>query len=339
VIKIGIIGYGYWGPNLVRNFAEVCGAELCAVCDLSPAKVSAVARRYPSLHTTLDHRTLLGDPSLDAIAIATPVSSHFELAMQALRAGKHVFLEKPMTETSEQAYRLLEEAEARDLILMVDHTFLYTPAVQKMRELVSAGELGEIYYYDSIRINLGLFQHDVNVIWDLAVHDLAISDYLLGSTPSAVSANGACPIPQSPESIAYLSLFYANGMIAHINVNWLAPVKVRQTLIGGSRKMIVFDDLVPSEKVKVYDRGVTISDDPDAVRQLRVGYRAGDVWAPQLPTTEALFAEAAHFVSCIRTGDRPVTDGRMGARIMELLEAATASLRRRGEPVEVRCRA
>ena len=338
MLRIGVIGYGYWGPNLVRNFAEVGGAELRSVSDLRPEKLAAVARRYPGLHTSTDCRALLDDPNIDAVAIATPVHSHFELAMQALRAGKHVFVEKPMTETSEQASRLVEEAEKRGRVLMVDHTFVYTPAVQKIRELVAAGELGEIYYYDSIRVNLGLFQHDVNVIWDLAVHDLSIIDYVLGMFPSAVSANGATPIPQSPESIAYLSLFYPSGTIAHVNVNWLAPVKVRQMLIGGSRKMIVFDDLEPSEKIKIYDKGVTISDDPITIYQLRVGYRTGDMRAPQLATTEALLTEAEHFVACILTGSRPVTDGRMGARIVELLEAATASLRRRGQPVELKSR-
>ncbi len=335
MINIGIVGYGYWGPNLVRNFSEARGSQVRAVCDLRPENLAAMSRRYPAIKATRDFADLLRDPEIDAIAIATPVRTHFELALAALEAGKHVLLEKPMTETTQQAQRLVDLAKRRRLILMVDHTFIYTPAVRKIRQLVSAGELGDIYYYDSIRVNLGLFQHDVNVIWDLAVHDFSILEYVLGEHPVAISANGASPVARSPESIAYVSMFFDSGVIAHINVNWLAPVKVRQTLIGGSRKMIVVDELAPSEKIKVYDKGVTLTDDPDKIYQLRIGYRAGDMWAPQLATSEALLVEAEHFINCIEHNRVPDTDGAMGLRVVELLEAASKSMKLRGQPIEL----
>jgi predicted dehydrogenase len=336
MIRVAIVGYGYWGPNLVRNFAEAAGSRVDAVCDARPERLAAVAKRYPAVRTTSDFADILRDREIDAVAIATPVRAHYEMALAALEAGKHVLLEKPMTETADQAQRLIDLAERRRRTLMVDHTFVYTPTVRKLRELVASGQLGEVYYYDSLRVNLGLFQHDVNVIWDLAVHDFSILEYVLDQHPVAVSANGISAVPNQPESVAYISLFFAGGTIAHVNVNWLAPVKVRQTLIGGSRKMIVVDELAPSEKVRVYDKGVTLTDDPEKIYQLRIGYRSGDMWAPQLATTEALLVAAEHFVGCIASGRRPDTDGAMGLRIVELLEAATASLRRRGQPVEIK---
>jgi len=333
-VGIAVIGYGYWGPNLVRNFADSQDAAVVAVGDLSSTRLDVAARRYPGIRTTTNVRALLTDPSVDAVAIATPVRDHFELALAALRAGKHVLVEKPMTETSEQARRLIDEAARRRLVLMVDHTFVYTPAVQKIRDIVAAKTLGTIYYYDSIRVNLGLFQRDVNVIWDLAVHDFAIIDYALAERPLAVSANGASHVPESPENIAYITVFYESGMIGHINVNWLAPVKVRKTLIGGSEKMIVFDDLEPSEKLKIYDKGVTVRDDPERLKQMLIGYRAGDMWAPQIATREALSTEVEHFLGCIKSGAAPITDGNAGLRVVELLEATTRSMQRRGDPVE-----
>jgi predicted dehydrogenase len=336
VIGIGVIGYGYWGPNLVRNFAETDGARMRRVCDLSPERLAAVARRYPTVETSRDVGELLRDPEIDAVVIATPVRTHFDIALAALEAGKHVLLEKPMTETADQARRLIETAERRQRVLMVDHTFVYTPAVQKIRDLIASGEVGDIYYYDSLRVNLGLFQSDVNVIWDLAVHDFSILLYALGEKPIAISANAATPIPRSVESMAYISLFFKSGTIAHVNVNWLAPVKIRQTLIGGSRKMIVFDELAPSEKIKVYDKGVTMTDDPGTIHQLRIGYRSGDMWAPQLSNREALQAEAEHFVACVARGTPPLTGGQMGLTVVELLEAASKSTKLRGQPVELK---
>jgi predicted dehydrogenase len=333
MINIGVIGYGYWGPNLVRNFAETPGANIAAVADLDAAKLATVQRRYPAVPTTRDFRQLLMDPSIDAIAVATPVHTHFEFGLAALRAGKHVWMEKPMTETSAQAQQLVDEADRRGLTLLVDHTFVYTGAVCKMGEIIKGGELGRIYYYDSIRVNLGLFQRDVSVISDLAVHDFSILDYLLEEHPVAVSASGTNHFPGTPENLAYITLFYESGTIAHVNVSWLAPVKVRQVLVGGSKKMITYDDLEPSEKVKVYDKGVHFTDDPDKIAEMRVGYRTGDMWAPRLGVTEALRIEGEHFVECIERGRTPRTDGRLGMRVVQLVEAACRSMRRKGETV------
>ncbi len=335
MIKIGIIGYGYWGPNLVRNFAELSRAEVAAVSDLDPKKLETVKRRFPAVKTSTDFQDLLRDPAIDAIAIATPVSSHFELGMAALKAGKHVWLEKPMTETSLQARKLVDEADKRNLLLHVDHTFTYTGAVRKMGEIIKSGDLGRVYYYDSTRVNLGLFQRDVSVISDLAVHDFSILDYLLGEHPTAVSASGINHFPGTPENLAYITLFYASGTIAHVNVSWLAPVKVRNILVGGSKKMITYDDLEPSEKVKIYDKGVSFTDDPAKIHEMRVGYRTGDMWAPKLDAAEALRVEGEHFIDCIEQKKTSLTDGRLGMRVVELIEAATSSMRGRGETVYI----
>jgi predicted dehydrogenase len=333
MIKIGVIGYGYWGPNLVRNFLELPSATVAAVSDLDTRKLELVQRRYPTVRTTTDFQELLRDPELDAIAVATPVNTHFALGMAVLKAGKHLWLEKPMAETSLQARKLLDEADRRKRVLIVDHTFVYTGAVRKMAEVIGAGELGRIYYYDSIRVNLGLFQRDVSVISDLAVHDFSILDFLLHEHPTAVSASGINHFPGTPENLAYITLFYDSGTIAHANVSWLAPVKVRQILIGGSRRMITYDDLEPSEKVKIYDKGVSFTDDPKKILEMRVGYRTGDMWAPRIETTEALRVEGEHFVECIEHNKVPQTDGRLGLRVVELIEAATSSMRGRGETV------
>ncbi len=335
MIRIGIIGYGYWGPNLVRNFAELSRAEVAAVSDLDQKKLDTVKKRFPAVKTSTDFRTCCVDSSIDAIAIATPVSSHFELGMAALKAGKHVWLEKPMTETSLQARKLVEEAEKRNLLLHVDHTFTYTGAVRKMGEIIKSGDLGRVYYYDSTRVNLGLFQRDVSVISDLAVHDFSILDYLLGEHPVAVSASGINHFPGTPENLAYITLFYDSGTIAHVNVSWLAPVKVRNILVGGSKKMITYDDLEPSEKVKIYDKGVSFTDDPAKIHEMRVGYRTGDMWAPKLDGAEALRVEGEHFIDCIEQKKTSQTDGRLGLRVVELIEAATSSMRGRGETVYV----
>ena len=337
MVNVGVIGYGYWGPNLVRNFSEVAGSRVAAVSDLVPERLAQAQNRSPSIKTTSHPGDLFSDPSIDAIAIATPVSTHYDLAMQALKANKHVFVEKPLAATVEEGERLLDEAEHRGRILMVDHTFVYTAAVRKMNELIVNNELGDIYYYDSVRVNLGLFQHDVNVIWDLAVHDLSIMDYVLPQRPCAVSVTGMSHINGEPENIAYLTLFFEDRLIAHIHVNWLAPVKVRRTLIGGSRKMIVYDDLEPSEKIKVYDKGVTVNSNSETenIYQMLIGYRTGDMWAPQLDIAEALRTEIAHFLQCIREGESPVTNGAAGLRVVRILEAATRSMAERGKLIEL----
>jgi predicted dehydrogenase len=324
----------------VRNLSEVPGCKVIAVSDLRADRLALARSRYPSVKTTTECRELFSDKRIDAIIVATPVSSHFDLAMQALRAGKHVLVEKPFAASTEQARRLVDEAARYGRILGVDHTFIYTPAVRKIKEIVSSGALGEIYYYDSVRVNLGLFQHDVNVVWDLAVHDLSILDYLVPGRPVAVSATGVSHVVGKPENIAYLTLHYAENVIAHVHVNWLAPVKVRRTLIGGSNKMIVYDDLEPSEKVKVYDKGITVNDNGQGAGnaipyQLLVGYRSGDMWAPQLDLSEALSVELRHFIGCIERNEKPIADGEAGLRIVRILEAATASLRTRGNLIEL----
>jgi predicted dehydrogenase len=334
--NIGVIGYGYWGPNLVRNFAETPGARVTAVADIDAAQRALVERRHPGVRTTASHAELLADPSIDAIAIATPVRTHYELALAALRAGKHVWVEKPMTETAEQARRLVDEAERRKLVLLVDHTFIYTGAVMKMHELIRGGELGRLYYYDSIRVNLGLFQRDVSVISDLAVHDFSILDHVLGEHPVSVTASGTNHFPGTPENLAYVTLYYDSGAIAHASVSWLAPVKVRQILVGGSKKMLAYDDLQPSEKLKVYDKGVEFTDDARKIQEMRVGYRTGDMWSPKLSVTEALRTESAHFLDCIQQGQAPITDGRFGLRVVELVEAATRSMRHQGATVHLK---
>jgi predicted dehydrogenase len=331
MINIAIIGYGYWGPNLVRNFSELPNAKVVAVADLDKSRLEVVARRYPTVRATTDIQEILADSGIDAVAVATPVNTHFQLGMAVLKAGKHLWLEKPMTETSLQARKLVDEAERRKRVLLIDHTFLYTGAVRKMAEIIRSGDLGRVYYYDSIRVNLGLFQRDVSVVSDLAVHDFSILDYVLGEHPVAVSASGTNHFPGTPENLAYITLFYASGTIAHTNVSWLAPVKVRQIFVGGSKKMITYDDLEPSEKIRVYDKGVSFTDDPKQIYQMRVGYRTGDMWAPKLEVTEALQVEGAHFIDCIEHGGTPQTDGRLGLRVVELIEAATSSMRGQGE--------
>jgi predicted dehydrogenase len=332
-LGIGVVGYGYWGPNLVRNFSTSPDATVVAVSDLDPARLSNCARYYPGVTTTNRFEDLLNNPAVDAVAIATPVHTHYELALAALKAGKHVLVEKPLAPTAEQVRRLIDEAERRSLTLMVDHTFLYTPAVQKIYDLVRQNELGDIYYYDSTRVSLGLFQSDVSVIWDLAVHDLSIIDHILEEAPVAVSATGSCHVAGSPENMAHITLFFDSPCVAHVNVNWLSPIKVRQTFVGGSKKMIVYDDMEPTEKIKVYDKGITVDGSPESAHQLRIGYRAGDMWAPHISPKEALQSEVAHFVDCVRNGTSPISGGLSGLRVVEVLEAASRSIADQGKPV------
>jgi predicted dehydrogenase len=298
-------------------------------------RLALVQRRYPGVETTTDYRDVLSNPQVDAVAISTPVSTHFPLALEALQAGKHVLVEKPITTSSQQAMRLIDEAERRKLVLMVDHTFVYTGAVRKIRELIDKGSIGDILYYDSTRINLGLFQYDVDVIWDLAVHDLSIMEYLLPESPVAVSATGLGHVHGAAENVAYVTAFYNSPLIAHLNVNWLSPVKIRRTLIGGSKKMIVYDDIENSEKVRVYDKGITVKNGPESLYKLMVSYRSGDMYAPQIDVTEALRIEAQHFADCIEKGTKPITDGHSGLRVVTALEAATRSMKDRGKAVLV----
>jgi predicted dehydrogenase len=335
MIGIAVIGFGYWGPNLTRNLFIPGRSRVVSVCDLDPAKLAIAAERYPGLRTTNGALEAIQSPDVDAVVIATPVRSHFEIALAALCAGKHVLISKPMTETSDQAKRLIEEAERRRLVLLVDHTFVYTSAVRRMGEIIRAGELGEFYYYDSMRVNLGLFQPDVSVLWDLAIHDLSILDYVLDARPLAVSVTGVGHFQGMLENLAYITLFLPQGAIAHINVNWLAPIKLRQTLIGGSRKMIVYDELDPSEKLRIYDKGVTLTPSASEALEMRIGYRLGDMTAPLLASREPLANEVEHFLDCIQAGAAPITGGPMALRLIELLEYATLSMRQRGRLIEI----
>ncbi len=335
-IRIAVIGYGYWGPNLVRNFVNSGSARVIGISDLDLTKLAACQRLHSEIKTTSDFRDLLQDPTIDAVAIATPVHTHYELALSALKAGKHVLVEKPLTNKSDEAFRLVEEAAKRNLVLMVDHTFLYTSAVQKIRELLHEGTLGETYYYDSIRSSLGLFQSDCNVIWDLAVHDLSIIMYILDEEPITVSATGSSHVAGAPENMAHITLFFKSSCVAHVSVNWLSPVKVRQTFIGGSRKMIVYDDVEPTEKIKVYDKGITLNGPPEKAHQLRIGYRAGDMWAPHIAAKEALQTEVQHFIDCICTGKVPISGGASGLKVVQILEAASRSIREQGKPIRLK---
>ncbi len=333
MIGIGVIGYGYWGPNIVRNLRGLDECQVAAVCDQSPAALRRVTQTYPDLPVITNPSELLTSAGIDAVAIVTPVCTHFELAKAALENGKHVFIEKPFTSTTQQAEELIELAERKNLTIMVDHTFLFTGAVRKIRELIEEGALGDLYYYDSTRVNLGLFQHDVSVLWDLAPHDLSIMDFLIQAKPEAVIATGEAHL-NGLVDIAFITIYFPGNVIAHVNVNWLSPVKVRTTLIGGEKKMLVWNDLEADEKIKVYDKGVQMSHG-EGLYELLVSYRSGDMWAPRVEQTEALKAELGYFIECVTKGLTPFNDGVAGSRVVKMLEAADRSLRERGRAVRV----
>jgi predicted dehydrogenase len=333
VVKFGVVGYGYWGPNVVRNLDRLDEADVVAVCDKSPAARRKVAKAYPDVLVTDDARDIMSSPDIDAIAVVTPVWTHYELAKAALQNGKHIFVEKPFTTNAAQAEELIELAARKNLKIMVDHTFLFTGAVQKIKQLLHEGALGKLYYYDSTRVNLGLFQHDVNVVWDLAPHDLSIIDHLISQTPEAISATGQTHL-NGHEDVAFITLYFPDKVIAHINVNWLSPVKVRTTLIGGEKKMLVWNDLEADEKIKIYDKGVNIKT-KEGLYNLLVHYRSGDMWAPQIEQVEALTRELAYFVECIAKDKKPMNDGEAGLRVVRMLEAANASIRKRGALVHL----
>src|SRR5271168_5121912 len=332
ILRVGVIGYGYWGPNIVRNFHGQERSRVMAVCDKSPKSLERVRHAFPGIRTTSDCRELLTSADIDAVAVVTPVWTHFELAKTALENGKHVFVEKPFTCTTAQGEELIELAERKHLKIMVDHTFLFTGAVNRMKEMIDNGTLGDLYYYDSTRVNLGLFQHDVNVLWDLAPHDLAIMDHLIKEKPEAIVATGERHL-NGVADIAFMTLYYPNNIIGHINVNWLSPVKVRTTLIGGERKMLVWNDLEADEKIKIYDKGVQMSG--DGVYQLLVSYRSGDMWAPRVEQVEALKLEAAYFVDCILNDKQPFNDGVAGLHVVRVLEAADQSLQQTGKVIRL----
>jgi len=327
-IRFGVIGYGYWGPNIVRNLQSMSGVEITTVCDKSSAARKRAHKNHPQIYVTTEPSEVMTSPEIDAVAIVTPVWTHFELAKAALEHGKHVFVEKPFTSNVHQAEELIELAERKNLKIMVDHTFLFTGAVKKIKQLLQEGLLGKLYYYDSTRVNLGLFQHDINVVWDLAPHDLSILDYVIESNPEALVATGQKHL-NGHEDIAFITLYFPDSVIAHVNVNWLSPVKVRTTLIGGEKKMLVWNDLEADEKIKVYDKGVDMTSS-EGVYELLVSYRSGDMWVPHLEQAEALRHELSYFIKCIEDGSDPINDGAAGLRIVRMLEASTKSLRKRG---------
>jgi predicted dehydrogenase len=328
MIKFGVIGYGYWGPNVVRNLHNLEGSEVVMVCDKSSNSRNRVQKTYPAIKVCSETSELFSSTEIDAVAIVTPVWTHYELTKGALENGKHVFVEKPFTSTSAQGEELIELAARKNLKIMVDHTFLFTGAVRKIQQLLAEGALGQLYYYDSTRVNLGLFQHDINVIWDLAPHDLSIIDHLISETPEAIVATGQSHL-NNFEDIAFLTLYFPNKVIAHLNVNWISPVKVRSTLIGGEKKMLLWNDLEADEKIKVYDKGVDITT-RQGLYNLLVNYRSGDMWSPQLEQIEALQHELGYFIECINDDKSPHNDGAAGLRIVKMLEAATESLNKRG---------
>jgi predicted dehydrogenase len=333
MIDIGVIGYGYWGPNIVRNLETLESARLIAIADTSASARERAHKAHPNVRISEDPSELISSPNTDAVAIVTPVWTHFELAKTALENGKHVFVEKPFTSNVAQAEELINLAAQKNLTIMVDHTFLFTAAVKKIKQLLQDGTLGKLYYYDSTRVNLGLFQHDVNVIWDLAPHDLSIVDYLIGGSPADVVATGQKHL-NGLEDVAFITLYFPESIIAHVNVNWLSPVKVRTTLIGGAKKMLVWNDLEADEKVKIYDKGVQVTS-REGLYNLLINYRSGDMWAPKLEQVEALRLELGYFVECITKSEPPFNDGLAGLRIVKMLEAADQSLRQRGAVVHV----
>jgi predicted dehydrogenase len=329
-LRVAVIGCGYWGPNLLRNFHSFDGTCVAAACDADPGRLRRVGVICPGVHTTTSFEEVLECDDVDAVAIATPVRTHARLARAALEAGKHVLVEKPLADSVADAEKLTRLADERNLVLMVDHTFVYSQPVQRIKQLIDSGELGRIYYIDSVRINLGLIQNDINVLWDLAPHDLSIVDYLLGRTPHSVSAIGSCHTGSGLEDVAYLNLDFGDELIASFHVNWLSPVKIRHMIIGGSRKSLVYDHLNPVEPIKVYDRGVSVSDSPEARHGLLISYRTGDVWSPHVEQTEPLASVVRHFAECVREGRAPLSDGRAGLRIARVLEAAAGSMQAQG---------
>ena len=316
---------------MVRNLVGLEDSQVLAIAEMSPAARKRAQKAYPAIKVIEDAAEVISSAEIDAIAIVTPVWTHYQLAKAALENGKHVFVEKPFTSTGAQGEELINLARKKNLTIMVDHTFLFTGAVRKICQLVEEGALGKLYYYDSTRVNLGLFQHDINVLWDLAPHDLSIMDYLIKSTPEAVVATGQQHL-NGHEDVAYMTLYFPEKVIAHINVNWLSPVKVRTTLIGGEKRMVVWNDLDADEKVKVYDKGVNITS-REGVYELLVNYRSGDMWAPQVEQVEALRQELSYFVDCIASGQQPFNDGCSGLRVVRMLEAASESLKNRGKLV------
>jgi predicted dehydrogenase len=334
MLKIGLIGYGYWGPNLARNFSGNPECELVRIADRDQDRRGRAQTAHPNVEVVQDDADITGATDIDVVVIATPVFTHFDLGKTALENGKHIWMEKPMCSTADQCKELVDLAESKGLTLMVDHTFLFTGVVQKMKSLVESGALGDLYYYDSVRINLGLFQHDVNVLWDLAPHDISIMDYILGPSALAIAAHGVSHFNTGLEDVAYLSVFYENNLMAHFHVNWMSPVKIRRTVLGGSKKMLLWDDMDPEEKLRIYDKGADITTREDTYGIL-ADYRIGEMVAPVIPTVEALGSEVAYFIECIEKQERPHNDGEAGLRVVKILEATDRSLKADGKLIEL----
>lgn len=335
MIKVGVVGFGYWGPNIVRNFNSGLDTKVCVICDIDKKACKRAKVLYPNINIVSESDKVLNSKGIDIVAIVTPTSTHFKLARGALKNGKHVFVEKPFASSVKEAEELINLAEKKNLKIMVDHTFIFTGAVRKIKELIDKNYLGKLYYYDSTRVNLGLFQHDVNVIWDLAVHDLYIMDYLIKQEPVAILTVGSKHFFKKLENIAYLTLFFKDSFMAHFNVNWLSPVKVRMTLIGGDKKMLLWDDLESDEKLRIYDKGIDIKT-KEGVYNLLVNYRGGDMWAPRIDRQEALKLETDYFLDCIKNNKTPINDGYAGLRILKILEASSESLRKSSKIVKLR---
>jgi len=340
MIKVGVIGYGYWGPNVARNFYSCQGVKLTAVSDVSEKRLGLAKSHYPFIQDFKNAADLVRSKDVDVVAVVTPVFTHYALAREALNQGKHVFVEKPFTSTKAQAEELIDLAAKKGLKIMVDHTFLFTGAVRKIKQIIDSGELGRLLFFDSVRVNLGLFQHDINVIWDLAPHDLSIMDYVIPDRPVAVSAHGSVHFEGGLEDVAYVCTEFENhGFIAHFHVNWLSPVKIRRMLISGDKKMLVWDDLSPDDKIKIYDRGVEFTSTngqlKNGIEELLVSYRSGDMYAPKIDNTEALRAEVDYFVRCLEKNEEPFNDGRAGLQVVRLLEAADQSVKNNGRRIKL----
>jgi len=331
-LRVGVIGAGYWGPNLVRNLSEAPGAAPVAVADLSPERLDAMRKRFPAIRTTTDHHELLADSRIDAVCIATPVGSHRALAEEAFAAGKHVFVEKPLAGTISDAEAIVGAASRASRTLMVGHTFVYNPAVVEVKRILAADGVGRVHYIDSQRVNLGLHQFDVNVLWDLGPHDVSITLYWLDEEPAWVQASGGCFVQREIEDVVFLMMGFPSGAIAHAHLSWLAPSKLRTMTVIGSRKMVLYDDVQAVEKVKVYDQGV----DKLSGEELRRSYRAGDIHSPRVAVTEPLQLEMRHFIECVRDGTRPRSDGEAGLRVVRVLDAGMRSLRSGGTRVSYR---
>ncbi len=331
MITVAVIGCGYWGPNLLRNFTQFPKVRVKTACDLNKERLRHIAQLYPSVNTVTDMDEIANDPEVDAVVVATPVTTHHPIAMKMFEAGKHVLVEKPMASSIAEAEELTETAAERGLVLMTGYTSVFTAAVNKMKDLISSGELGHVYYISTTRVNLGLFQEDINVVWDLAPHDVSILNYILGSEPETVSATGQAYIQTGIEDVAFIHLRYPGDILAHTHVSWLNPDKIRRTVVVGSKKMLVYDDVSTQEKIRVYDKGVTVQPHYDTFGEFQLSYRFGDIYSPRLDDSEPLKNECQHFIQCIRKNETPRADGMAGLAVVRVMERACESILRDGE--------